>query len=299
MPLRLALLALACLTALPATAQDIPTSRYGIWDRQGANSLMSEETGVRAANTIRRGRIFSIGRDYTADMPMQPGRGLSAETRTETRGGATLAITRLEGALGHVGTRLTGPGTLGTAGAEPTFYNGLTGAARAELGAEQLKPFFTRGILIDMVSVRGEAMAAGEEITVADIEKWLEWKGLKEPGKGDAVLFHTGWGRHWRADNATYLSGAPGIGEDVAGWLLERGVALVGADTWAVVVQKDEAAPDLALQVEMVAKHGLYLHENLETARIIDAEITEFAYIYAPLAVPGAASAIGTPLIAY
>ncbi len=52
------------------------------------------------------------------------------------------------------------------------------------------------------------------------------------PGRnltGHAVLFHTGWSRHW--GTAQYGQGSPHLGTDAAAELIERGVALVGIDS--------------------------------------------------------------------
>ena len=258
------------LLAAPALAQDAtPEQPFGALDRLGANSLMSESTGVRAANLIRRGRIFSIGRDYAAPRPDAPD---------------------------QLGTRLFGLGALSQDG---VYYNRLEPNDLAALAMPRLKPFFTRGLMIDLVSLRGRAMRAGEVITAEDIETWLEWKDLKPPKPGDVVIFNTGWGRHWGTDNATYLGGAPGIGADATEWLIKHRVALVGADTWAVEAQRPSAAQSFSHRRALMVENGIYLQANLETARIIDAEIAEFAYIFAPLPIEGAHEAPGVPLIAY
>lgn len=46
---------------------------------------------------------------------------------------------------------------------------------------------------------------------------------------GKAVLFHTGWDKHWRTDE--YFEGHPHLTERVAEWLQKAGAALVGIDS--------------------------------------------------------------------
>ena len=46
---------------------------------------------------------------------------------------------------------------------------------------------------------------------------------------GRAVLFHTGWDRHWRTD--AYFEGHPHLTERAAEWLRKVGAALVGIDS--------------------------------------------------------------------
>ena len=46
---------------------------------------------------------------------------------------------------------------------------------------------------------------------------------------GRAVLFHTGWDRHWRTD--AYFEGHPYLTERAAQWLASAGAAMVGIDS--------------------------------------------------------------------
>ena len=47
--------------------------------------------------------------------------------------------------------------------------------------------------------------------------------------RGRAVLFHTGWDRHWRTD--AYFDGFPHLTERAAEWLAKAGATLVGIDS--------------------------------------------------------------------
>lgn len=49
---------------------------------------------------------------------------------------------------------------------------------------------------------------------------------------GRAVLFHTGWDRHWRTES--YFEGHPHLTERAAEWLIKSGAALVGIDSMNV-----------------------------------------------------------------
>ena len=50
--------------------------------------------------------------------------------------------------------------------------------------------------------------------------------------RGRAVLFHTGWDRHWRTD--AYATGHPFLTEDAAGYLVVRGALLVAIDSFNI-----------------------------------------------------------------
>lgn len=50
--------------------------------------------------------------------------------------------------------------------------------------------------------------------------------------RGRAVLFHTGWDRHWRTD--AYFEGHPHLTERAAEWLAKSGAAIVGIDSFNI-----------------------------------------------------------------
>ena len=81
-------------------------------------------------------------------------------------------------------------------------------------------------------------MDAGEEITVADVRAALQKQNMQESDikPGDAIFFNTGWGSLWMKNNDRFNSGEPGIGLEVARWVIEKDLCLTAADTWAVEV---------------------------------------------------------------
>ncbi len=59
---------------------------------------------------------------------------------------------------------------------------------------------------------------------------------------GKAVLFHTGWDRHWRTE--AYADGThPFVAEETAASLAEAGVALVGIDSFNIDNNADGSRP--------------------------------------------------------
>jgi kynurenine formamidase len=71
----------------------------------------------------------------------------------------------------------------------------------------------------------------GEEITVADLEDALAEVG-RFPVAGDIVLLWTGADRLW--GTAGYRTDFPGLGGDSTAWLVDRGVRVIGIDTWGL-----------------------------------------------------------------
>ena len=292
-----------------ATAQDL-TSRWGKDDQAGASNLMTPERVMEAMKVIKTGNIIPLGRTYEPEMPLFGHRTFGLRGTNGYAGGplgknqVVWMDDFLSTEIGQVGTQFDGLGHIGL-GETGTFYNGIdkdelfSPTGLKKLGIEHVKPFFTRGVLIDMVALKGAPMERGQEITVADIEAALEKQGLSADaiGEGAVVLFHTGWGRHWGSDNETFNSGAPGIGLEAAKWLADRSVAIVGADTWPVEAVPNPD-PDLVFAVhqELIARNGIFLHENVATERLADAQVYEFAYIYAPLRIKGATGSPGNPI---
>ncbi|MBY8977833.1 cyclase family protein [Rhodobacteraceae bacterium NNCM2] len=303
--------ALSAGLAAGATAQDWTTSAYGPDDQAGASNLMTPEKVIEAIGLMKSGTVTSLGRTYEAAMPLFGSR-VFALRGTGGLAGGPLADNEviwmddfLTTEIGQVGTQFDGLAHIGVGGAENMFYNGLTSKDVAgsygvkALGIEHVKPFFTRAVLFDIKALRGRRMDAGEEITVADLEEALGKQGVEPPGKGDVAILHTGWGELWIEDNDTFNSGAPGIGLKAARWLVDKGVAIVGSDTWPVEVVPNPGGLAFPVHQEFIPKNGIFIHENLATERLADAGVYEFAYIYAPMPIKGATGSPGAPLAVY
>ena len=292
-------------------------SRWGADDEAGASNWITPDKVMEAIQFIETGTIYELGRLYEAGMPLFGQRAFSLRIPGSPTGGPFgenkliyhdefLATeigqvgTQFDG-LGHVGVQMGEPGNLN----EMRYYNGMTGAELAganglmKLGVEKLKPLFTRGILIDVAGFKGEMLDAGEEITLANVQGALARQGMSEDAinPGDVVLFNTGWGSLWNVDNERYNGGAPGIGLEVAGWLIEKEVALVGADTWPVEVVPNPD-PTLAFPVhnQLLTRSGIFIHENLNFDGLLEDEVYEFAYIFVRVPIKGATGSPGSPI---
>ncbi|MEO0363621.1 MAG: cyclase family protein [Pseudomonadota bacterium] len=310
---------LACAGLLVAGAAaadghaDWTKSPYGDEDQAGASNLMTPEKAMEAIALMKTGTVLSIGRTYEPDMPLFGARAFALRGTGGLAGGplgqngVIWMDDFLATEIGQVGTQFDGLAHIGVGDDQGRrFYNGklaeeVVGSYGVQsLGMEHVKPFFTRGIVLDIAALRDAPMEAGDEISVEDLKAAMERQGVGEPGQGDVVLIHTGWGRHWITDNATFNSGCPGIGLEAAAYLIELGVAVVGADTWPVEVVPNPD-PNLAFPVhqEFLPKNGIFIHENVATERLIEAGVNEFAYIFSPMPVKGATGSAGAPLAVY
>lgn len=286
-------------------------SKFGKDDQAGRSNLMTPERAKAATKYIKQGKVISLARTYSAKMPLF-GHRVFATRGTGGLAGGPLGDNNviwmddtLTAEIGQVGTQFDG---LGHIGIGDKFYNGITTkelfgpTGMKKLGMEHIKPFFTKGVLVDMVLYKGAPMDGGQEISVADIEGALKKQGLSADsiGEGDVVMFHTGWSRYWIKDNKTYNGSVPGIGIQAGRWLANKGVVIVASDTWPVEVVPNPN-PRLAFPVHQIllAQNGVFIHENAATERLAAAKVYEFAYIFNPLAVEGGTGSPGNALAAY
>ena len=305
-----------CCLATSVSADDSMSwaeSPFGPDDQAGASNMMTPEKALEAIAMMKTGTVMSIGRTYEADMPLFGNRAFALRATNGLAGGpagenqVVWMDDFLATEIGQVGTQFDGLGHIGIGvDDDALFYNGVAskdlvgGYGLSRNGVEHVKPIFTRGIVLDIAALRDEPMEAGDVISVEDIESALEKQGIDAPLPGDIVLFHTGWSRHWIEDNETFNSGCPGIGLEAAAWLIDKQVTLVGADTWPVEVVPNPD-PNLVFPVhqELLTKNGIFIHENIATERLIEAGVSEFAYIYSPLPVKGATGSPGAPLAVF
>ncbi|HSE79780.1 MAG TPA: cyclase family protein [Alphaproteobacteria bacterium] len=292
-------------------------SRWGPDDQAGASNLMTPERVLAAARLIKTGKVYEIGRVYESGMPLFGERVFALRIPGAPTGGVfgknqiVWHDEYLSTEIGQVGTQFDGLAHIGVAikGAgnhdEMRFYNGFAETDIAgpygmkKLGIENVKPIFTRGVLLDIQGLRGRMLNGGEEVGVADLTGALQRQGLPASaiGEGDAVFIHTGWGALWMKDNAKYNSGEPGIGLAAARWLAERRVVVVGADTWGVEAVPNPD-PDLAFPAhqELITRNGIFLHENLDLGGLAADRVNEFVYVMTPLRIKGATGSPGRPI---
>jgi kynurenine formamidase len=98
-------------------------------------------------------------------------------------------------------------------------------------------------------------------------------------------------------DNVRYGKGEPGPGMAAARWLVERGVALTGCDTWSYgpVPAEDPAEPFVVPQT-LNTRHGVVVVENLRLAEIAREGLVEFLLVISHAKLRGATGAWIAPL---
>jgi kynurenine formamidase len=273
-------------------------SPFGADDQLGMLNHVDEAKRLAALGLVREGRLYDLGRVLDETCPVFPGRYFR-QTLVTTAHHANVAMPVGDNRVNWVTEIVSGTMQLGThldalshLQIGDRGYNGWTvdelagPAGMRRLGAETIPQIVTKGWLVD-VSERG--LGVGGVVSVEDLE------GI-EPEPGDAVLFHTGWGGTWD-DPETYLSGEPGPGYEVADWLVDRGVALTGCDTWSYgpVPAEDPARPFEVPQVLNV-RHGVFVVENLDTSELAADGVREFALVVTHPKLRGATGAWVSPI---
>ncbi len=292
-------------------------SRWGKDDQAGASNWITPEKVLDAVKWIKDGKIYRIGHPYEATMPKFGDRAFTLRMVGSPTGGPFggnklvyndefLATeigqcgTQFDG-LGHIGIQLGKDGDK----SEMRYYNGLSqqeiGAHNGlqKLGIEHVKPFFTRGHLIDAMGVKGAMLEAGQEITMADVRAALTKQGMKDDDirQGDALFFNTGWSSLWQKNNDKYVNGEPGIGVEVARWIAQKGACVVGADCWGIeVVPNPDKAVAFPVHGELITKNGIFLSENMQFNDLIRDRKYQFVYIFSPVPIKGATGSINSPI---
>jgi kynurenine formamidase len=236
---------------------------------------------------VKNARAYDLGRELHEGIPAFGGRFFKQTLAPNA--GARLGDNEVDWAIEvvtstmQVGTHLDALCHLrrgDTAYDGWTLAHDATPAGATRLGIETAPQFVTTGWLVDARGA-GHVIAPPQDI---------------DPEPGDAVFFHTGHGALWD-DPEAYLDDEPGPGMAAARWLVERGVALTGCDTWSYgpVPAEDPRRPFEVPQFLNV-DHGVYVVENLRLDELARDGVTRFALILTFPKLRGATGAWCTPI---
>jgi kynurenine formamidase len=265
------------------TLRDIMIHSHANWgpaDQIGAGNLLTPERRLAALASIAQGRVYDLSHIIDMGAPFMAPNQTPFLMSIWASWRDTIKRRRLLGATNDAGTNLeriemtTHVGThidaLGHFSQGEMLYNGnkaadtVTNWGLEKLGVEHIPPIITRGILFDVAASHGGIhLNAGETVTPDDLRRAADTGGFSVQS-GDIALIRTGWGRYFGTDNARYLKGEPGLDVPGARWLIEQGVAAIGADTMAVeVLPNPDHAMAMPVHAYALAGCGVYLIENL------------------------------------
>ena len=203
-----------------------------------------------------------------------------------------------------IGSQIDGLGHLGEGG---LYYNCLdekeisviTGLTK--LGVHDIPPLVGRGVLLDMAKHFGkELLLAGENFGEEDIKAAAKAQGVTI-GKGDIVLFHTGWTDGMLKSNPkAWVSGEPGINVSGSRYLASLDVMAVGADTWGIE-PVPPAKGDGAFygHVVLLQENGIYILETMNTGPLVSDGVKEFMFVLGQARIRGTVQMIINPVALY
>ncbi len=281
-------------------------SKYGKDDTLGAVNNLSPAIVVEAAKLVKTGKTYSLGVTTGPDTPAYGTRNYQIFTEASIIG-EPLGSNKASGTddflatwMG-IGSQLDGLGHLGI---DFVYYNGnkeadiLRPHGLLKLSTDKIPPIVTRGVLLDIVALKGKPLAPGYAISKADIEAAAAKQGTPIR-KGDVVLLHTGWLAQLEKskDKKAFLDKEPGLGKEGATYLASLGVVAVGADQWGVEVLPFEVESEaFPVHQILIAKNGVHLLENMNVGPLAADKGYEFLFVLGQPKFAGAVQAVINPV---
>lgn len=273
--------------------------RWGADDERGALNFIGPEQVRRAAGLVRTGQVVGLSQPLSPKTPV-PRHRAGVQHFMGRDGGDYAAGARRPGGFQfaedtvilpmHIGTHID---ALCHAWCDDCLYNGFpgdgtrstTGALRC--GVDKMGSIVTRGVLLDLVRLRGAPLGPRTSIGRSD----LEAAATMEIEPGDAVLIRTGWQES--QTSGVSFNEEPGIDVEAALWLAQRGVAMVGADNFAIEVMPFPTGTVFPVHQRLIRDYGIPLLEGLVLMPLAAHGRDAFQFIAAPLPVVGGT---GSPL---
>jgi kynurenine formamidase len=279
--------------------------RWGADDERGALNFIGPEQVRRASALVRSGEVLRLAQLLSHKTPV-PSHRAGMQHFMGRDGGDYAAGRRRPGGFQmaedsavlplHIGTHID---ALCHAWYGDQLYNGYSGntvrsSGAERLGVDKMPPIVTRGVLLDLVQLKGRVLAPGEVIGRADLEAAAAMAGVT-PERGDAVLLRTGWLEAQKGVSNVDISwdAEPGIDVDAARWLLECEVAVIGADNFAVEVLPFPAGTVFPVHQLLIRDFGVPLLEGLMLDPLVGLGRYEFLFFASVLPIVGAT---GSPL---
>jgi kynurenine formamidase len=163
-------------------------------------------------------------------------------------------------------------------------------------GIEEVPPIVARGVLLDIAAYRAaDELPAGELVRARELQACAAAQH-SEVQKGDVLLVRIGNARNW-GDEAKFLASA-GMARDASLWAASRGVLAVGADNmaWDVIGARDPEVGLLPGHLELLARRGIFIIENLDLDDLGRERIYSFLFVCLPLKFQGATGSPVRPI---
>lgn len=307
-------------------------ARWGIGDEAGQSNTQTAAKAQEAQKLIKTGQRFRLAHEYKHEMPEFPFPGLLG-FQLSILGPVQFDMAlvgqeeQVHSEIGQVGTQMDTLGHMcflhngATAMGDADCYGGfklrdvVTPTGLVHLGIDKIKPYFTRGILVDVPRYLngGQRLAPGQAVTAQMIQDTLVAESLSIDmiEEGDVVLVRTGQEELWYPGSTSFYGATPGLDLGAAQLLASKCVGNIGADNWPVeVVPHVDTVPsgtgfpvhefDLSVagipQLEIVKLTELADALAAEYAQNHDASVYQFAFVQVPMPMTGATGSPALPL---
>lgn len=277
-------------------------NRWGADDETGAPNLIGREQVRLAAGLVRTGQVISLAQKISDRLPV-PGHRGGVQHFMGRDGGDYAAGAKRPGGFQFAEDTVLMPLHLGThidalchAWCDDHLFNGFPGntvrstTKALRCGVEKVPPLVTRGVLLDIVAVRGRSP---ESIGLTLLKDAASGVTLRD---GDAVLIRTGWLESQDAAAGIDFNREPGIDVDAALWLAESGVAMVGADNFAIEALPFPQGTVFPVHQRLIRDYGIPLLEGLVLRELAEAGAREFLFAATPLPIVGATGSPVAPV---
>jgi kynurenine formamidase len=278
--------------------------RWGADDERGALNHIGTDQVRRAATLVTTGQTVSLAQPLSPRTPV-PKHRAGIQHFMGRDGGDYAAGARRPGGFQFAEDTVVMPLHIGThidalchAWCDDCLYNGFpgqgtrstTGALRC--GIDKMQAIVTRGVLLDLVRLNGAPLGLRVSIGRTDLMRAAAAADVAIE-TGDAVLIRTGWQEAQASSSDISFDEEPGIDVEAALWLAEAGVALVGADNFAIEAIPFPAGTVFPVHQRLIRDFGIPLLEGLVLQPLAEHRRSQFLFVAAPLPVVGGT---GSPL---
>jgi kynurenine formamidase len=176
-----------------------------------------------------------------------------------------------------------------------------------KLGLDKVPPLITSAVLLDARGHvgKGQALKAGQPLTVQDVEGMLQAQGLGGRGllPGDVVYIYTGWEERWTEGEGAqaYYTGGPGLSHEVVKYLAGKAIVAIGldapfSDAVPEGLLQGKAAPaagslpalPFSAHHEALTQAGIHLLENVRLSELAADKVWTSCTMILPLRIQGA-----------
>ncbi|HEY1934554.1 MAG TPA: cyclase family protein [Acetobacteraceae bacterium] len=282
--------------------------RWGENDERGALNHIGAAQVRAATALVRSGQVLGLAQSLSPLTPVPPHR-VGVQHFMGRDGGDYAAGARRPGGFQfaedtvvlplHIGTHID---ALCHAWYDDALYNGFpgsgtrstTGATRC--GIDTMGPIAGRGVLLDVVALRGGPLPDGAVIGRDDLERAAARAGVAI-GAGDIVLIRTGWAENQALADAVSFDSEPGLDVEAALWLAGRDIAVLGADNFAVEVIPFAQGTVFPVHQRLIRDFGIPLLEGLLLHDLAATGRAEFMFAASPLPVAGGTGSPISPMV--